>query len=115
MLLVVLVVGLAADLWTKHAAWEYFVYDTRMVEGRVQLITTGRADYTVAENWLELTAVANQGAAMGLGQGMKKLFLGVSVVALDVRISWLRPGEGPGELSVADLSVVPGSATLEGD
>ncbi|MEL6427839.1 MAG: hypothetical protein AAFR54_01595 [Planctomycetota bacterium] len=41
--------------------------------------------------------------------------LGVSVVALDVRISWLRPGEGPGELSVADLSVVPGSATLEGD
>ncbi|MEL6716460.1 MAG: hypothetical protein AAFP86_21955, partial [Planctomycetota bacterium] len=41
--------------------------------------------------------------------------LGVTVVALDVRLSWMRPGEGPEQLSVADLPVVLDSLTLEGD
>ena len=82
--LAVLVVGLGADLWTKKATWDHFVHDTAFVNGRYQPILNGKDDITVVPNLLELTAVANHGAAMGLGQGRRTIFIGVSVVAVGI-------------------------------
>ncbi len=90
--LLVALLGLTADLWTKAASWEYFV--SRDSHGQFELIVVDPAgtlqplrannDVLVVDKVLELTAVANQGAAMGLGQGRKTLFIAVSVAAVGV-------------------------------
>src|SRR5688500_12123809 len=90
--LLVAIVGLAADLWTKAAAWEHFV--AKDSAGQYELIRADSSgslqplrqnnDVLVIPSVLELTAVANQGAAMGLGQGRKTLFIVVSIAAVGV-------------------------------
>ena len=84
------VVALAADLWTKAATWDYFgIVAEFNAAGIVSLTRTGASDdLTFIPNGLEITAVANQGAAMGLGQGKKLLFLSVSAVAVVVLIAF---------------------------
>ncbi len=80
--LVVITTALAVDLWTKAAAWDYFGVDDRWVDGRVTLYPQPMPHVNVIPSGLDLTAVANQGAAMGLGQGKRSLFLIVGVVAV---------------------------------
>ena len=84
--LLVVAVALAADLWVKAASWDYFVdASVQNDEGRILLARTDARDVVVIPHGLELTAVANQGAAMGMGQGKQTLFLlvsGVAIVAL---------------------------------
>ena len=90
--LLVAAVGLTADLWLKSWSWQTFVADvTTGEDGKVSVWRnnlnpdpTGlpRYDITVVPHGLDLTAVANQGAAMGLGQGQRTLFLVVSVAAV---------------------------------
>lgn len=88
-LFVAVVLGaLTLDLWSKAAAWEYFVKGAANHEGRVVLIRTDAPDVTVIPHGLQLTAVANQGAAMGLGQGRQTLFLTVSVLAIIVLLTF---------------------------
>ena len=80
--LALVALALAADLWVKAAAWNHFVAaSVRNDAGRVLLVRTDAPDVTVIPHGLELTAVANQGAAMGMGQGRQTLFLIVSGVA----------------------------------
>ena len=79
---------LAVDLWTKHAAWQHFVHDAVTIDGRVRLIGTGNPEMTVIDGGVRLTAVANQGAAMGLGQGLRWVFVLVSVVAVGVLMTF---------------------------
>ncbi len=107
--IVLVVTALAADLMTKRVSWQYFVANDDMRNGRVELTrNAGADDVVVASNLLELTAVANQGAAMGLGQGRKALFLTVSGIATIVLIGFYvhslrtapmyhRPGERAGD------------------
>src|SRR5687767_8909970 len=93
--LLVAALGLIADLSTKAAAWGYLVDSVEVhPTGDILLFRnnladdngTGEAvyDVVVIPRGLELTAVANQGAAMGLGQGRKTLFIVVSVAAVGV-------------------------------
>lgn len=84
----VVLIALAADLWSKSAAWDYFVKDVARHEGRVVLLRTEASDVMLVPHGLELTAVANQGAAMGLGQGRQTLFLTVSVIAVFVLLAF---------------------------
>ena len=89
LLAVIFAVGLGLDLWVKAAAWDHFVADVRDTENGIQLIRqTGANDIVVASKVLELTAVANEGAAMGLGQGRQTLFVSVSVVAVLVLLGF---------------------------
>lgn len=90
--LLVAVVGLSLDLWTKSLAWEHLV-DSIEPAGDSLIVTrknvsppgeAPRFDVVVWPNVLELTAVANRGAAMGLGQGLVSLFLIVSIAAAGV-------------------------------
>jgi signal peptidase II len=84
--------GLVADLWLKSASWNYFV--AREASGDYAMVAVDSAgsirpvrandDRIVVPKLLELTAVANQGAAMGLGQGRKTLFILVSFAAIGV-------------------------------
>jgi signal peptidase II len=92
--LLVAAIGLAADLWTKAAAWDLLVDSVEVVQpsGDILLFRNNLAagggepvyDLVVVHRGLELTAVANQGAAMGLGQGRKTLFILVSIAAVGV-------------------------------
>ncbi|MEM7809439.1 MAG: signal peptidase II, partial [Planctomycetota bacterium] len=79
--LVVAVVALAGDLVVKAVAWDHFVSFEMWVDGRVVLDPRPMSHVEALPGLLDLTAVANQGAAMGLGQGKRPLFLVVGVVA----------------------------------
>ena len=99
--LLVAAVALAADLVTKHLAWDHFVADAFTGDdGRVRLVGTGEPEVTVIPHGLRLVAVANEGAALGLGQGMQNLFLAVSAAATVVLLGFfahsLLPGRTPG-------------------
>ena len=94
--LLVAALGLVADLTTKAAAWGHLVDGVEVhANGEILLFRNNLADddapigevvydVVVIPRGLELTAVANQGAAMGLGQGRKTLFIVVSVAAVGV-------------------------------
>ena len=79
--LLVFAIALVADLAVKNAAWSHFVEGERWVDQRVVLYPQPMPSVVAIPNALNLTAVANQGAAMGLGQGRRGLFLGVGLVA----------------------------------
>ena len=86
----VAVAALAGDLWLKGYSWDKLVQDVAFYDGVAALSRrnlTGdplspQYDVVLVPHALELTAVANQGAAMGLGQGHRTLFLIVSVAAI---------------------------------
>lgn len=90
--LLVAAIGLVADLATKSATWQKLVERVEWIEetGVIMLIRHDLAapgqvseyDIVVVPKGLEITAVANQGAAMGLGQGRKTLFVFVSFAAI---------------------------------
>ena len=91
--LLVAVLGLTADLWLKAYSWDKLVQDVEFYDGVASLsrrnlaadvLAPGVYDVVLVPHVLELTAVANQGAAMGMGQGHQTLFLLVSVAAIAV-------------------------------
>jgi signal peptidase II len=97
-------VGLATDLTTKTLTWRKLVERVEWIEetGTVMLIRHDLAapgqvseyDIVVVPSGLEITAVANQGAAMGLGQGRKTLFVLVSVAAILVLFYFFAHSDG---------------------
>ena len=89
--LLVATLGLTADLWLKSYAWQRLVTEVSFYDGvaslsrrDADLIDPAAGDVVLVPHLLELTAVANQGAAMGLGQGHRTIFLVVSVAAVAV-------------------------------
>jgi signal peptidase II len=66
--LVPAVVGLAADLWTKHWA----VANLKLTRDTVEFIP----------GWLHWTYTENHGAVFGSGQGLRWLFIAVSLLAI---------------------------------
>ena len=91
--LLVAVLGLTADLWLKSYSWDRLVQEVSFYDGVASLsrreaggdpLAPAARDVTIVPHALELTAVANQGAAMGLGQGHRTIFLVVSVAAVAV-------------------------------
>ena len=78
-LLVPLVLGIAADLYTKYASFNALVIDRQMVDGRTVLDSR---TYELIPGFLHLHAHVNYGAVFGIGQGQRPLFLVVSVVAI---------------------------------
>ena len=94
--LMVAAIGLGGDLATKTFVWHKLVERVEWIEetGAIMLIRHDLAqpgqpsqyDVTLIPRGLEITAVANQGAAMGLGQGKKTLFVLVSFAAIFVLV-----------------------------
>jgi signal peptidase II len=89
----VVVLGLASDLWTKHAAFERVAeVPVRIDRDRViELFESGRsvgsdiplhAPRVVIPGLLELTLVQNPGAVFGMGAGKRWIFVGFTVAAL---------------------------------
>ena len=96
--MLVAVAALAGDLWLKGYSWDKLVQDVAFYDGVAALSRrnlTGdplspQYDVVLVPHALELTAVANQGAAMGLGQGHRTLFLIVSVAAIEALFYFFR-------------------------
>ena len=65
--LITAAVGMALDLWTKSLAVQYLA-PPRTIE--------------FIPGWLQFQYTENRGAVFGYGQGMRWLFIGVSVVAV---------------------------------
>ena len=65
--LLVTVIGLSVDLWTKHLAF--------------QKLSPGNW-YDLIPGWLRFEVTTNHGAVFGIGQGQRLLFLIVSVAAV---------------------------------
>lgn len=88
-LLVVLVAGLAVDLWSKYAAFER-IADVPVEIRRDDVMRTeqlGRLipphdPVVVIPSVLEFTLVLNPGAVFGLGAGKRLLFIGFTLVAI---------------------------------
>ncbi len=77
-----MLLGLSLDLATKHLAFERLsdgVY-TRAIDGKAQAIS--RESYEFIPGWLHFTVTVNEGAVFGKGQGLRWLFLGMSVLAI---------------------------------
>jgi signal peptidase II len=74
-------VALTGDLWLKAWSWDRFVAFETVIDDRPEPIRNNEPNITLIPNGLRLTAVANHGAALGMGQGKRTLFLTVSVVA----------------------------------
>jgi signal peptidase II len=74
--LLVCVIGLGLDLWTKHYAFEHLAMSNApATDARPQ-----RVEFI--PGWVQFEITTNHGAVFGLGQGQRWLFLGVSVVAI---------------------------------
>lgn len=88
-LLTVLLLGLAADLWSKYAAFER-IADIPVEIHRDDVMRTehlGRLipphdPVVVIPNLLEFTLVLNPGAVFGLGAGKRLLFIGFTLAAV---------------------------------
>jgi signal peptidase II len=77
--LLITVVGLVVDLWTKVWAFKALVYNQAAVGGQV------RVDSRTHEwipGWLHFHCTANEGAVFGIGQGNRWLFVVVSILAI---------------------------------
>ena len=77
--LLVTVVGLALDLWTKVWAFKALVSNEADVEGYVRVDSR---TYELIPGWLHFHCTANQGAVFGIGQGNRWLFVIVSIAAM---------------------------------
>jgi signal peptidase II len=73
------VLGVAADLLTKHWAYTALVYDARDVAGSTQFLSR---THELVPGWLHLRFTGNEGAVFGIGQGRRTLFVIVSVGAV---------------------------------
>jgi len=80
----IMVVALAIDLWTKALAVTHLAPPVRGLAPR---------EIEFLPGWLHFTYVENHGAVFGLGQGMRWLFLAVSVGAI-VLLTWLFKSSG---------------------
>ena len=94
--LIVLAMGVFADLFTKWLAFEHpptklftsMVRDN--VRGRWDLIGTESREVHVIPRLLHFHATTNEGAVFGLGQGQRVLFVIVSVAAIAFLIALVR-------------------------
>ena len=77
--LLVTVVGLAADLWTKVWAFNALVYNQARVG---DVVRVDSRTHEFIPGWLHFHCTANQGAVFGIGQGNRWLFVVVSVLAI---------------------------------
>jgi signal peptidase II len=103
-LILVTILGLAADLVSKKLAFEH-VADAPVTINRDEVIRThnpaGQIPYhapvVVVPRLLEFTLVANRGAVFGMGAGRLTLFIVFTVVALAFGLllfaTWTRPHE----------------------
>lgn len=71
----VCLIGLALDLWTKTYSFEHLAPHEKPLDPRPHVVR-------FIPNWVHFEITTNKGAVFGLGQGQKYLFLGVSVVAI---------------------------------
>jgi lipoprotein signal peptidase len=78
-LLVPLLVGIVADVYTKYASFDALVISRQMVNGRTVLDSR---THELLPGFLHLHAHVNYGAVFGLGQGQRPLFLIVSALAI---------------------------------
>lgn len=111
----VLVIGLAGDLGTKHLAFERIagspvVITREMVlasaEPNRELIPRHRP-ITVAPRVLDLTLVLNQGAVFGMGAGKRWVFVAFTGGAIALGLwmfgAWTRPGDRLAHVSLGLL------------
>ena len=70
----VFIAGVALDLWSKYAVFNY-------------LKDQGRHGFTLIDGFLSLQLAENPGAAFGIAAGLRWLLVAVSVVALAVVIA----------------------------
>jgi lipoprotein signal peptidase len=77
--LLVTLVGLAADLWTKVWAFKALADDQTTIAGQVRVDSR---TYEFIPGWLHFRCTANEGAVFGIGQGNRWLFVVVSVLAI---------------------------------
>jgi signal peptidase II len=91
-LAVPLVIGLTADLVTKHYAFKSLVSAWLTDEaGRTQVESD---PYPLIPNYLHLQAHLNYGAVFGIGQGARALFIFVSALAIMLLIHLFRRSGG---------------------
>ena len=84
------VLGLAADLVSKHVAMQYLapygvVFDTESVPPRHEILIPEREavpSYVIIDGWLTFRGMLNEGAVFGIGQGQRWFFVVVSIAAL---------------------------------
>jgi signal peptidase II len=80
--LLVCVLGLGLDLWSKSFAFAHLApANARADDARPQKVE-------FIKGWVQFETTMNHGAVFGFGQGQKWLFLGVSVIAI-VFLSYL--------------------------
>ena len=77
--LLVTVVGLALDLWTKVWAFKALASGQTTSGGQVRVESS---TYEFIPGWLHFHCTANEGAVFGIGQGNRWLFVLVSVLAI---------------------------------
>ncbi|HPS55561.1 MAG TPA: signal peptidase II [Sedimentisphaerales bacterium] len=65
----IVIAGIAADLWTKSAIFDWLVH-------------SGHSTYTVIQGFFRLVLAQNEGAAFGIAAGQRYLLTTVSCVAL---------------------------------
>jgi lipoprotein signal peptidase len=78
--LVPLVVGLSADIWTKYEAVDRLLIEKYPGLGGVEEIDS--EEYAAIPGLLHFRYHENRGAVFGIGQGARTLFIFVSVLAL---------------------------------
>lgn len=71
---IVFALGVVADLWTKHLA--------------VQYLAEPQTESQFIPGYLHFTYVENLGAVFGAGQGLRWVFVGVSVLAIGA-VAWM--------------------------
>lgn len=102
LVLVITAVGLAADLWTKHLAFERVagvpVRVTRaevMAAGRLSDLIPAHEPVVAIPSVLRFTLVLNPGAVFGIGAGQRVVFivftLAAVLFALWMFATWTRP------------------------
>jgi len=84
--------GLAADLWSKHAVFEWLL-------GRFG------GSFAVIEGFFHLVTAENTGAAFGIAAGRTVILVGVSVVALLIVLAFFLFGRADGCLMYTALGV----------
>jgi signal peptidase II len=75
------IAGVSLDLWTKKFAFQKLAIDVvPLPDGKVTVYS--RPAYQFIRGWLEFEVMPNQGAVFGIGQGMRVLFIIVSIAAI---------------------------------
>ena len=83
--LLVMVIGLVVDLWTKVWAFKALVFNQATVphtSGVGESVRVDSRTFELIPGWLHFHCTANEGAVFGIGQGNRWLFVIVSVLAI---------------------------------